>query len=52
MWQTAGLTNVTVTALTITVPVLLLFDTPAPESFYLEMPLLDKATAGKSGSAQ
>ena len=51
-WQTAGLTNATVTAVPITVPVLLLFDTPAPESFYMEKPLLYKATAGKSGSAQ
>lgn len=51
-WQNAGLTNATVTALPITVPILLLFDTPAPESFYMEKPLLYKATAGKSGSAK
>ena len=51
-WQNAGLTNATVTALPITVPVLLLFDISSPESFYMEKPLLYKATAGKSGTGQ
>ncbi|MEI6083828.1 MAG: PKD domain-containing protein [Verrucomicrobiota bacterium] len=51
-WQNAGLTNATVTALPITVPVLFLFDISSPESFYMEKPLLYKATAGKSGTGQ
>lgn len=51
-WQNAGLANTTVTATNITVPVLLLFDISSPESFYVEKPLLYKATAGKSGSAK
>ena len=51
-WQNYGLTNATVRALPITVPVLLLFDTAAPESFYIEKPLLYKAKRGKSGSAR
>src|SRR5438093_14594 len=49
-WQNYGLTNATVTAVPITVPVLLLFDTSAPESFYMDKPLLYKAKAGKSGT--
>ncbi len=52
VWQNYGLTNATVRAVPITVPVSLLFDTPAPESFFMEKPLLYKATAGKSGTGQ
>jgi hypothetical protein len=36
----------------LTVPVLLLLDTDPPESFYIEKPVLYKATQGKSGSAK
>ena len=49
-WQSYGLTNATVTAMPITVPVLLLFDTESPESFFIDKPLLYKARAGKSGT--
>ena len=48
-WQNYGLTNATVTAVPITVPVLLLFDTELPESFLIDKPLFYKATAGRSG---
>jgi uncharacterized repeat protein (TIGR03803 family) len=52
IWQNYGLTNATVTAVPITVPALLLFDTQSPESFSIDKPLLYKATAGKSGTGQ
>jgi hypothetical protein len=48
-WQNQGLSNTTVKALPITVPMLIWFDTPAPESFYIEKSLLYKAATGKSG---
>jgi PKD repeat protein len=51
-WQNAGLTNATVTAVPITVPVLLLFDAAAPESFLIDQPLHYTAKAGKSGNAK
>jgi uncharacterized repeat protein (TIGR03803 family) len=51
-WLNYGLTNATVTALPVTVPVLLLLETDLPESFYMEKSLLYKATAGKSGTAR
>jgi hypothetical protein len=51
-WQNYGLTNATVTATNITVPVLLLFDAASPESFLIDKPSLYKATAGKSGTAK
>jgi PKD repeat protein len=49
IWQNYGLTNATVKAMPVTVPVLLLFDADSPESFFIDKPLLYKATAGKSG---
>jgi hypothetical protein len=52
VWQTYGLTNATVTAMPITVPVLLLFDAESPESFFIAKPLLYGTTAGKSGRAK
>ena len=48
-WQSYDLTNATVTAMPISVPVLLLFDAATPESFFVDKPLSYTATAGKSG---
>ena len=48
-WVDDGLTNATVKNVKVTVPVLLLFDSDPPESFYLEKALLYTAKAGKSG---
>ena len=51
-WTDDGLTNETVVDKPVMVPVLLLFETPEPEAFYIEKGLLYKARAGKSGSAR
>jgi PKD repeat protein len=51
-WAEYGLTNATVISQPVTVPVLLMFDSDPVESFYVNKPLLYKATANKSGSAK
>jgi hypothetical protein len=52
LWAEDGLANTNVLNQPLTVPVLLLLDTDPPESFYIEKPVLYKATQGKSGSAK
>ena len=47
-----GLTNATVKNVKVTVPVLLLFDSDPPESFYLEKALHYTAKKDKSGTAK
>lgn len=51
-WINDGFLNSTTNNLTVTVPVLLLLDTPEQGTVYVEKPLLYKAKAGKSGSAK
>jgi C1A family cysteine protease len=51
-WMDDGLTNATVKNVSVTVPVLLLFDSDPPESFYLEKALRYTAKLNKSGTAK